>query len=63
MVPTNRDFICCIHPWGKSYVDSAINDLDKIEQKHRNEVNKIVSNAYSEMMEPTKSVLSIVTAQ
>jgi hypothetical protein len=63
MVPANRDFICCIHPWGKSYVDSAFNDLDKIEQKHQDEVNKIVSNAYSGIMETTKSELSVVTAQ
>jgi hypothetical protein len=63
MVPVNCDFICCIHPWAKSYVDSAFNDLDKIEQKHRGEVHKIVSNAYSEMREAIKGGLSVDTAQ
>jgi hypothetical protein len=50
-------------PGAKSYVDTAFNDLDKIEQKHRGEVDEIVSKAYSEMKDATKSGLSIETAQ
>lgn len=50
-------------PGAKSYVDNAFNDLDKIEQKRLGEVNKIVSNAYSEMQEAAKGGLSIDTAQ
>jgi hypothetical protein len=56
-------FYAAFIPGAKSYVDSAFNDLDKIEQKHRDEVNQIISNAYSEMREATKSGLSIETAQ
>jgi hypothetical protein len=50
-------------PGAKKYVDSAFNDLDKIEQKHRGEVNDIVSKAYSEMKDASKSGLSMETAQ
>lgn len=50
-------------PGAKSYVDNAFDDLDKIEQKHQGEVNKIISNAYSEISEATKSGLSVETAQ
>jgi len=50
-------------PGAKSYVDAAFNDLDKIEQKHRGEVNEIVSKAYSEMKDATKSGMSVETAQ
>lgn len=50
-------------PGAKSYVDTVFNDLDNIEQKHRGEVNQIISNAYSEMREATKSGLSVETAQ
>lgn len=49
-------------PGGKSYVDAAFNDLDKIEQKHRGELDKIVSNAYNDMREATKSGLTMETA-
>lgn len=50
-------------PGAKPYVDSAFNDLDKIEQKHRGEVNDIISKAYSELQDATKSGLSLETAQ
>lgn len=49
-------------PGGKHYVDAAFNDLDKIEQKHRGELDKIVKNAYSDMQEATKSGLTMETA-
>jgi hypothetical protein len=50
-------------PGVKPYIDTAFNDLDKIEQKHRGEVNDIISKTYSEMREATKSGLSLETAQ
>lgn len=49
-------------PGGKKYVDAAFNDLDTIEQKHRGELDKIVSNAYSDMRDATKSGLTMETA-
>lgn len=36
-------------PGAKSYVDSAFDDLDAIREKHGDEVDKIVSEAYEEM--------------
>jgi hypothetical protein len=50
-------------PGAKSYVDAVFNDLDTIEQKHRGEVNEIVSKAYSDLKSATKNGLSIETAQ
>ncbi|KAI9738987.1 MAG: hypothetical protein M1818_005301 [Claussenomyces sp. TS43310] len=50
-------------PGAKSYVDSAFNDLDKIEQKHRGEVDKIVSKAYNDLKSVTSTGLSVETAQ
>ncbi len=49
-------------PGGKHYVDSAFKDLDEIEQKHRGEVDKIVSNAYNEIRDVTKSGMTMETA-
>jgi hypothetical protein len=49
-------------PGAKQYVDAAFDDLDKIEQNHRGEVEKIVTKAYSEMREATKSGLTMETA-
>lgn len=50
-------------PGAKTYVDAAFNDLDTIEQKHRGEVNDIVSKAYSDMKAASKNGLSVETAQ
>ncbi|KAL3420733.1 hypothetical protein PVAG01_07178 [Phlyctema vagabunda] len=50
-------------PGAKSYVDKAFNDLDKIENKHRGELDKIASNAYTELKDATKSGMSVETAQ
>lgn len=50
-------------PGAKSYVDSAFDDLDAIREKHGDEVDKIVSEAYSEMREVlSKGDMSLVTA-
>ncbi|KAG4431580.1 hypothetical protein IFR05_012935 [Cadophora sp. M221] len=49
-------------PGAKPYVDSAFNDLDKVQAKHGEEVDKIVNNAYKELNEATKSGMSMETA-
>ncbi|KAG4420783.1 hypothetical protein IFR04_006063 [Cadophora malorum] len=49
-------------PGAKPYVDSAFNDLDKVQAKHGDEVDKIVNNAYKELKAATKSGLSMETA-
>ncbi|KAK0113032.1 hypothetical protein ONS95_014741 [Cadophora gregata] len=49
-------------PGAKPYVDSAFNDLDKVQAKHGEEVDKIVNNAYKELKAATKSGLSMETA-
>ncbi|KAF7506337.1 hypothetical protein GJ744_011910 [Endocarpon pusillum] len=40
-----------IIPGGKGYVDSAFNDLETIHAKHREEVDRIVKEAYEELKE------------
>jgi hypothetical protein len=57
------NFYAVFIPGAKSFVDKAFDDLDKIEQKHRNEVNSIISNAYSEIQDATKGGLNVETAQ
>ncbi|KAH7418168.1 hypothetical protein BKA64DRAFT_653734 [Cadophora sp. MPI-SDFR-AT-0126] len=49
-------------PGAKPYVDSAFNDLDKVQAKHGDEVDKIVNNAYKELKAATKTGLSMETA-
>ncbi|CAO2654946.1 Nn.00g116790.m01.CDS01 [Neocucurbitaria sp. VM-36] len=50
-------------PGAKTYVDSAFDDLDAIREKHGDEVDKIVSEAYEEMRNVlNKGDLSLVTA-
>ena len=49
-------------PGGKKYVDAAFNDLDTIEKKHRGELDQLVSDAYGEMRDATKSGLTMETA-
>lgn len=49
-------------PGAKGYVDSAFNDLDKVQAKHGDEVDKIVSEAYKELKTATKSGMSMETA-
>lgn len=49
-------------PGAKSYVDSAFNDLDKVQSKHGDEVDKIVNEAYKELKEASKSGVSMQTA-
>ncbi|PBP19632.1 hypothetical protein BUE80_DR009664 [Diplocarpon rosae] len=49
-------------PGARSYVDSAFNDLDKVQAKHGDEVDKIVNKSYAELKEATKSGMSMETA-
>lgn len=49
-------------PGGKSYVDATFKDLETIEQKHRGEVDKIVSDAYNSLKATTDKGMSIEAA-
>lgn len=48
-------------PGGKSYVDKAFQDLDTVRNKHGNEVDKIVSDAYDDLRETSKKGLNLET--
>ncbi|KAF2016213.1 hypothetical protein BU24DRAFT_422562 [Aaosphaeria arxii CBS 175.79] len=51
-------------PGARAYVDAAFNDIDAIRAKHGDEVDKIVSDAYSELRNiAQKGDLSLLTAQ
>jgi len=51
-------------PGAGSYVNSAFDDLDAIREKHGDEVDKIVSNAYGELRDIAQNgQLSLLTAQ
>ena len=43
-------------------MDSAFDDLDKVQQNHGKEVENIVNNAYKELKNATKSGMSVETA-
>lgn len=43
-------------------MDSAFDDLDKVQQSHGKEVENIVNNAYEELKDATKSGMSVETA-
>lgn len=50
-------------PGGKGYVNSAFADLEKIQEKHGDEVNKIVQQAYEDLKKTSKKGLTLETAQ
>lgn len=50
-------------PGGRHYVDTAFADLDKIRQNHREDVDKIVNDAYRQFQDIAKSGLSMESAQ
>lgn len=50
-------------PGGKQYVNSAFADLEKIQEKHGDEVNKIVQRTYEDLKKESKKGLTIETAQ
>lgn len=49
-------------PGAKGYVDSAFKDLEKVQQKHGQEVDDIVQSAYKDLKDATKSGMSMETA-
>lgn len=49
-------------PGAKPYVENAFGDLEKIQEKHGDEVNKIVERTYSELKDASKSGVSMETA-
>jgi len=49
-------------PGAKTYVDSAFNDLDQVQQKHGDEVNKIVADAYKDLKAASQKGMTMDTA-
>lgn len=49
-------------PGGREYVDLAFKDLDTVRDNHKDEVNKIVSDAYGQFQSLAKQGLSMETA-
>lgn len=49
-------------PGAKGVVDSAFDDLDKVQAKHGKEVEQVVNRAYKELQEASKSGVSMETA-
>ncbi|KAF2709118.1 hypothetical protein K504DRAFT_468324 [Pleomassaria siparia CBS 279.74] len=51
-------------PGARGYVDSAFDDIDAVREKHGDEVDKIVANAYEELRSIAgKNGLSLMTAE
>lgn len=50
-------------PGAKSYVDSAFNDIDAIQQKHSGEVDQIVKDAYNDFSKVSEQGMSLEAAQ
>ncbi|KAF2431686.1 hypothetical protein EJ08DRAFT_173490 [Tothia fuscella] len=50
-------------PGASGYVDTAFKDLEKVQEKHADEVDEIVQSAYKELKDASKSGLSVETAQ
>ncbi|KAI1767471.1 hypothetical protein GGR53DRAFT_481997 [Hypoxylon sp. FL1150] len=48
-------------PGGRQYVDTAFKDIEKIREKHRDEVDKIISDAYRQFQDVSRSGLSLET--
>ncbi|CAJ2506669.1 Uu.00g078550.m01.CDS01 [Anthostomella pinea] len=49
-------------PGGRQYVDTVFKDVDILRENHQDEVNKIISDAYKQMLDLSKSGLSMETA-
>ncbi|KAN0117713.1 hypothetical protein V8E51_003690 [Hyaloscypha variabilis] len=49
-------------PGAKPYVENAFADLETIQEKHGDEVNKIVERTYNELKDASKSGVSMETA-
>lgn len=49
-------------PGANQYVDTAFKDVEKIQEKHGDEVNKIINDAYGELKDVTKQGASLGAA-
>lgn len=49
-------------PGASIYVDKAFDDLDKIREKHGDEVDKIITNTYNELKKTTQKGFSVEAA-
>ncbi|KAJ3578438.1 hypothetical protein NPX13_g2126 [Xylaria arbuscula] len=49
-------------PGGRQYVDTVFKDVETLKENHRDEVNQIVSDAYKQFQDLSKSGLSMETA-
>lgn len=49
-------------PGANQYVEQAFSDIEKIQQKHGDQVNKIISDAYNELKDVTKNGASLAAA-
>ncbi|KAM3562264.1 hypothetical protein ARSEF4850_002833 [Beauveria asiatica] len=49
-------------PGGRSYVDAAFKDVEIVQEKHKEELNKIVNDGYKQFQNLSKAGLSIQTA-
>lgn len=49
-------------PGSSKYVDSAFQDIEKIQEKHGNEVNKIIKETYDQLKDATGKGFSMETA-
>ncbi|KAF4974713.1 hypothetical protein FZEAL_8422 [Fusarium zealandicum] len=49
-------------PGGRSYVDAAFNDWEKVRENNKEEADKLVNDAYKQFQDLSKSGLSLETA-
>ncbi|EGX90354.1 hypothetical protein CCM_06772 [Cordyceps militaris CM01] len=49
-------------PGGRGFVDSAFKDVEIVQEKHKDEVNKIINDGYKQFQELSKAGLSMQTA-
>lgn len=50
-------------PGGRGYVDTIMNDIEAVQQKHHDEVNQIIKEAYNDFKGLSNEGLSAATAQ
>jgi len=50
-------------PGASSYINTAFDDFDKVHEKHADEVDQIVTDAYNELKGLSKKEMNIATAQ
>ena len=49
-------------PGGRGFVDAAFKDVEVVQEKHKDEVNKIINDGYKQFQELSKGGLSMQTA-